>query len=50
VDVCVSEIIGSIASAEGAAASSNDARRFLKPDGVMIRAVCDTHRGGELSR
>jgi len=43
-DVCVSEIIGSIASAEGAAVILNDARRFLKPDGVMIPRRWDTHR------
>ena len=36
VDVCVSEIIGSIASSEGVVSALNDARRFLKPDGTMI--------------
>jgi acyl-CoA synthetase (AMP-forming)/AMP-acid ligase II len=41
VDVCVSEIIGSIASSEGVVSVLNDARRFLKQDGMMIpsRAV-----------
>ena len=36
VDVCVSEMVGMIASSEGAAAILNRARRFLKPGGVMI--------------
>jgi amino acid adenylation domain-containing protein len=36
VDVCVSELLGMIASGEGAAVILNDARRFLKPGGVMI--------------
>ncbi|MFG2232253.1 class I SAM-dependent methyltransferase [Streptomyces sp. NPDC048723] len=36
-DVCVSEIIGSLASAEGAAAVLTDAkRRHLAPDGVIV--------------
>jgi amino acid adenylation domain-containing protein len=36
VDVCVSEIIGSVASSEGVISVLNDARRFLKPAGTMI--------------
>jgi amino acid adenylation domain-containing protein len=36
VDVCVSEIIGSVASSEGAISVLNNARRFLKPGGTMI--------------
>ena len=36
VDVCVSEIIGSIGGSEGAIPILNSAHRFLKPDGVMI--------------
>ncbi|GAB4215807.1 MAG: hypothetical protein OHK0022_56140 [Roseiflexaceae bacterium] len=36
VDVCVSEIVGAIGGSEGAAVILNDARRFLKPDGLMI--------------
>ncbi|HEX4414249.1 MAG TPA: amino acid adenylation domain-containing protein, partial [Lacipirellulaceae bacterium] len=43
VDVCVSEIIGTIGSSEGAAAILNDARRFLKPGGVMVPDRCVTH-------
>ncbi|MGJ5628670.1 amino acid adenylation domain-containing protein [Nostoc sp. CALU 1950] len=35
-DVCVSEIMGTIAGSEGVAVILNDARRFLKQDGVMI--------------
>ncbi len=42
VDVCVSEIIGTIGGSEGAATILNDARRFLKPDGVMIPLKCTT--------
>ncbi len=37
-DVCVSEIVGSIGGVEGAALILNNARRFLKEDGVMIPA------------
>ncbi len=37
-DVCVSEIVGPIGGCEGAAVLINDARRFLKPDGVMLPA------------
>ena len=36
VDVCVSEIVGPIGGSEGAAVIINNARRFLKSDGVMI--------------
>ncbi len=36
VDVCVSEIVGSIGGAEGAAPIINNAHRWLKPEGVMI--------------
>ncbi len=36
VDVCVSELIGTIGSSEGVIAILNDARRFLRPGGVMI--------------
>jgi amino acid adenylation domain-containing protein len=36
VDVCVSEIVGSIGGVEGAAIILNDARRFLKENGKMI--------------
>ena len=36
VDACVSEIVGSIGGVEGAGRIINDARRFLKPGGVMI--------------
>lgn len=43
VDVCVSEIIGSIGSAEGACRVLTDARqRFMKPDAVMIPHRCVT--------
>ena len=37
-DVCVSEIVGPIGGCEGAALLINNARRFLKPDGVMLPA------------
>jgi amino acid adenylation domain-containing protein len=36
VDVCVSELLGMIASSEAVVPILNNARRFLKPDGVMI--------------
>jgi amino acid adenylation domain-containing protein len=36
VDVCVSELLGMIGSSEGVVSILNDARRFLKPEGVMI--------------
>jgi amino acid adenylation domain-containing protein len=42
VDVCVSEIIGTIGGSEGAAVILNDARRFLKPSGIMIPERCST--------
>ena len=42
VDACVSELIGAIGSGEGAAPILNDARRFLKDDGVMIPERCVT--------
>lgn len=42
VDVCVSEIVGAIGGAEGAAVILNDARRFLKEDGLMIPERSDT--------
>jgi amino acid adenylation domain-containing protein/thioester reductase-like protein len=42
VDVCVSEIIGAIGSSEGALPLLNDARRFLKPEGIMIPEKCLT--------
>ncbi|MFM7909859.1 MAG: condensation domain-containing protein, partial [Microcystis sp.] len=35
-DVCVSAIVGSIGGSEGAAIIINNARRFLKPNGLMI--------------
>jgi amino acid adenylation domain-containing protein/non-ribosomal peptide synthase protein (TIGR01720 family) len=42
VDVCVSEILGTIGSSEGAVSILNDARRFLKKDGIMIPRRCIT--------
>ncbi|HKX31380.1 MAG TPA: amino acid adenylation domain-containing protein [Blastocatellia bacterium] len=36
VDVCVSEIVGTIGGSEGVGRILNDARRFLKPSGRMI--------------
>ena len=42
VDVCVSELLGMIASSEGAAVILNRARRFLKPGGTMIPLECST--------
>ena len=41
-DVCLSEIIGCIGSSEGAVVTLKDAKRFLKPDGVMIPQRCVT--------
>ncbi|MDJ0729381.1 MAG: non-ribosomal peptide synthase/polyketide synthase [Crocosphaera sp.] len=35
-DVCVSALVGAISGSEGAAVIINNARRFLKPDGLMI--------------
>jgi amino acid adenylation domain-containing protein len=42
VDVCVSELIGTIGSSEGVVNILNDARRFLRPDGEMIPHRCVT--------
>jgi amino acid adenylation domain-containing protein len=42
VDVCVSELLGMIGSSEGVIVIINDARRFLKDDGVMIPSRCAT--------
>jgi amino acid adenylation domain-containing protein/non-ribosomal peptide synthase protein (TIGR01720 family) len=42
VDVCVSELLGSIGSSEGVVSILNDARRFLKDDGTMIPRHCAT--------
>lgn len=42
VDVCVSELIGTIGSSEGAIRILNDARRFLRPGGEMIPHKCIT--------
>ena len=42
VDVCVSELLGMIGSSEGVVPILNDARRFLKPDGLMVPAVSIT--------
>jgi amino acid adenylation domain-containing protein len=42
VDVCVSELLGMIGSAEGVVPILNDARRFLKPGGRMIPALSIT--------
>jgi len=42
VDVCVSEIIGTVGSSEGVGSTINDARRFLKEDGKMIPQRCIT--------
>jgi amino acid adenylation domain-containing protein/non-ribosomal peptide synthase protein (TIGR01720 family) len=36
VDVCVSELLGGIASSEGVVGVLNEARRFLRDDGLMI--------------
>ena len=41
-DVCISEIIGCIGNSEGVARYLNDAKRFLKPNGIMIPAGCLT--------
>ncbi|MGH9948693.1 MAG: amino acid adenylation domain-containing protein, partial [Pyrinomonadaceae bacterium] len=41
-DVCLSEIIGTIGGSEGVSSILNDARRFLKPDGIMIPERCVT--------
>lgn len=42
VDLCVSEVIGNIGGLEGAAQILRDARRFLKPGGIMIPHRCVT--------
>jgi len=42
VDVCVSEIVGTIGSSEGAVLILNDAWRFLKDGGTMIPRRCVT--------
>lgn len=42
VDICVSEILGTIGSSEGVISILNDARRFLKPGGMMIPLRCTT--------
>lgn len=41
-DLCVSEVIGMIGSAEGAIGSLFNARRLLKPDGRMLPKRCIT--------
>ena len=41
-EVCVSELIGTIGSAEGAVQILNQARRLLKPGGIMIPQRCVT--------
>ncbi|MET0400290.1 MAG: amino acid adenylation domain-containing protein, partial [Longimicrobiaceae bacterium] len=42
VDVCVSELIGSIGGSEGAAGILDHARRWLKPGGAMVPRRCET--------
>ncbi len=42
VDVCVSELIGTIGGSEGAPYFLNNAARFLKPTGQMIPRRCQT--------
>jgi amino acid adenylation domain-containing protein len=41
-DLCVSELVGPIASLEGAVPILNAARRFLKPDGILVPLRCMT--------
>lgn len=41
-DVCVSEILGTIGSSEGAVSILNDAWRLLRDDGIMIPRKCVT--------
>ncbi len=51
VDVCVSEVIGTIGSSEGVIPLLNAARRLLRPDGSLIPARCVTRIAGvELPR
>ncbi|MFI6296477.1 hypothetical protein ACIBEJ_33140 [Nonomuraea sp. NPDC050790] len=50
-EVCVAELIGSIASSEGMLAAMADARdRLLTPDGVVVPAACDTLVGAVSAR
>jgi len=42
VDVCLSEIIGTIGNSEGATRHLRDSKRFLKPSGIMIPAGVTT--------
>lgn len=42
-DVCVSELLGTIGGCEGVAVILNIARKFLKPDGIMIPYRSITH-------
>jgi len=44
-DVCVSELVGAIGGAEGAAAILRDARRLLKPGGTVIPSRSVTRIG-----
>ena len=41
-DVCVSEILGTIGSSEGAVSILNDAWRLLRDDGIMLPRKCVT--------
>ncbi|MEO1560163.1 MAG: thioesterase domain-containing protein, partial [Cyanobacteria bacterium J06632_19] len=43
VDICVSELIGSIGNSEGAVSILNNARKLLKEDGIMIPQRCVTN-------
>ncbi|MFE0145584.1 hypothetical protein ACFWY5_00455 [Nonomuraea sp. NPDC059007] len=50
-EVCVAELIGSIASSEGMLAAMTDAHaRLLTHDGVVVPAACDTLAGAVSSR
>ncbi|HEU0076774.1 MAG TPA: amino acid adenylation domain-containing protein, partial [Longimicrobiaceae bacterium] len=42
VDLCVSELIGTIGSSEGTVAILDHARRWLKPGGAMVPRRCET--------
>jgi len=42
IDICLSELIGSIGNAEGVVSILKDAKRFLKGDGIMIPQRCVT--------